>query len=143
MLKKLSIIFSLMMLLAIVIYSCKKENTDIPAESVKKIDGSWKIIRALRNGTDMTARFDFSKFRISFSDSSYTITNAVPFIVSKNGNWRFDDPNYPFRVFFRATGDTTTSSTVQYPVVKGVRNIIISFSPGCTSNTYQYTLEKE
>ena len=143
MLKKMSIIAASLMLLAVIVYSCKKENIVIPDEPLKEIDGSWKITQALRNGTDMTNRFDFSRFRISFADSSYTITNPVPFIVSKSGNWRFDDPNYPFRVFFRATGDTTTSSTLQYPVVKGVRNMVISFSPGCTSNTYQYTLEKE
>jgi len=143
MLKKISIIAACMMLVAVIVYSCKKEKIVIPDEPIKTIDGSWKIISALRNGTDLTNRFDFSKFRIVFSDSSYTITEPVPFIVSKNGNWSFDDANYPFRVYFRATGDTTTGSTLQYPVVKGVRNMIISFSPGCTSNIYQYTLEKE
>jgi len=100
-------------------------------------------VQALRNGTDLTNRFDFSRFRISFSDSSYTITNLVPFLVSKNGHWNFDDPGYPAQVFFRAEGGASATSTVNYPVVKGVRNIILSFSPGCTSNTYTYTLEKE
>ena len=123
-------------------FSCKKENTTIPGEPVKEIGGSWKIIKALRNGTDLTNRFDFSAFRIKFADSSYTIENPVPFIVGKNGKWSFDDPTYPFKMSFTAQSDTAVSSSIQYPVTDGVRNIIISFSPGCTLNTYQYTLQK-
>lgn len=122
--------------------SCKKENTMIPPEPVKSINGNWKIIKALRNGTDLTNRFDFSSFRISFTDSTYAITNPVPFIVSKNGRWSFDDPVYPFKMSFTVQGNGPVGSTIQYPVVKGVRNIIISFSPGCTLNTYEYTLQQ-
>jgi hypothetical protein len=122
--------------------SCKKENTTVPAEPVKALDGNWKIIKALRNGTDLTERFNFSAFRIQFADSAYTITNPVPFIVSKSGTWSFDDPEYPFTMSFSAPGNTRVSTAIQYPVVKGVRNIVISFSPGCTSNTYQYTLQQ-
>jgi Domain of unknown function (DUF5004) len=123
-------------------FSCKKENTTIPPEPVKAINGSWKIVKALRNGTDLTARFDFSSFRITFSDSTYSIENMVPFIVSQNGKWSFDDPQYPFKISFVTQGGLSKSSDMLYPVVKGVRNIVISFSPGCTLNTYQYTLEK-
>ncbi len=143
MLKKISIVAATVMLLAAIVFSCKKEKITYPDEPVKEVNGTWKITQALRNGTDMTSRFDFSHFRINFSDSTYTITEPVPFIVSKDGTWGFDDPHYPFRMFFHATGDTATSSTIQYPVVAGVRNIIISFSPGCRTNTYQYTLIKE
>lgn len=143
MIKRISFAAVLILLLAIIFHSCKKEKVSIPAEPLKEISGSWKIIKALRNGTDMTNRFDFSRFRISFSDSTYIINNPVPFIVAGEGSWKFDDPNYPFVMNFRANGDTLKSSEIQYPVTKGVRNIIISFSPGCTANTYQYTLEKE
>ena len=123
--------------------SCKKENTDVPAESVKSISGSWKITRALRNGTDLTSRFDFSAFRINFSDSTYTLTNPLPFIVSKNGSWKFDDPQYPFRLSLKQLNDTAKTSEFSFPVVKGVRNMIISFSPGCRLNSYQYTLQQD
>ena len=129
--------------LALALHSCQKEKVTIPDEPVKDISGSWKIIKATRNGTDLTNRFDFSRFRISFSDSTYSISNPVPFIVARNGSWHFDDGQYPFVMNFRATGDTLKSSEIQYPVTKGVRNIIIAFSPGCPSNSYQYTLEKE
>ena len=129
-------------ILLLIVFSCQKENAVMPVEPVKEISGNWKIIKALRNGTDLTERFDFSKFRINFTDSAYTITEQVPFIVSKNGRWSFDDPQYPFKMFFTAQSDTTKSSSILYPVVDGVRNIIISFSPGCATNTYQYTLQK-
>ena len=130
-------------LLVLIAVSCQKEEVNIQAEPVKTIDGSWRIIKALRNGTDMTQRFDFSKFRINFADSSYTLSNQVPFLVSRNGTWTFDDPVYPFRIAFTAPGDSARSSTVLYPVVNGVRNIIVTFSPGCNANTYQYTLQKD
>ena len=128
--------------LLLVFCSCKKENTATPTEPVKDISGSWKIIKAVRNGTDLTSRFDFSAFRINFSDSTYTIDNLVPFIISKNGTWKFDDPVYPFEITLTSPGDER-HSTVLYPVVDGVRNLVISFSPGCTLNTYQYTLLKD
>lgn len=143
MIKKILFVGVTIFIGGLIFLSCKKEEVSIPAEPVKEINGSWKIIKALRNGVDMTARFDFSKFRINFSDSNYTISNLVPFIVNANGAWKFDDPEYPFVMSFQANGDTLKTSAVQYPVVKGVRNIVISFSPGCQLNTYQYTLEKE
>ncbi|MDO9374701.1 MAG: DUF5004 domain-containing protein [Bacteroidota bacterium] len=129
-------------LLLLVGFSCKKENTATPAEPVKEITGSWRIIKALRNGTDLTTRFDFSAFRIKFSDGNYTIENPVPFIVNKPGTWKFDDPVYPFNISFR-TGSDSATSAIQYPVVGGVRNLVVSFSPGCQSNIYEYTLQKE
>ncbi len=131
-----------LLFLLLLTFSCKKDNTTIPAEPVKGINGSWKIIKALRNGTDLTARFKFDDFRITFTDSSYTIQNPVPFIVSKSGTWSFDDATYPFRMSFKAQSDTAVSSDIQYPVTGGVRNIIISCSPGCILNTYQYTLQQ-
>ncbi len=137
--KLLTVSFLVMLIFSL---SCKKETVTIPDEPLKSIEGNWKIIKALRNGTDLTNRFDFSKFRISFTDKSYAVSNAVPFLVSKDGEWSFDDPVYPFKMSFVEQGKQPVTSTIQYPVVKGVRNIIISFSPGCTLNTYQYTLQK-
>ena len=135
------IILLQMLLLAAVLFACKPERLAVPAEPVKDIQGSWQVIRATRNGTDLTSRFDFSKFRIHFTDSAYTLENPLPFIVSKNGRWAFDNPNYPFTLSFTLP-DSTTQSPFQYPVVSGKRNIILTFSPGCSSNSYQYTLQK-
>lgn len=136
-------LLTILLLLTLLIgFSCKKENTATPPEPVKELNGNWKIVKALRNGTDLTARFNFADFRINFSDSAYTITNPVPFIVSKSGTWSFDDPVYPFKMSFKTQSAAPVTSTIQYPVVNGVRNIVITFSPGCTSNAYQYTLQQ-
>jgi len=123
-------------------YACKPERLIVPSEPVKNVAGSWQIIKATRNGTDLTTRFDFSHFRVQFSDSSYSIDSLVPFIVNKNGKWTFDNPNYPFFLSFKPTDSAAKTSQLLYPVVNGQRNIIITFSPGCSLNSYQYTLQK-
>lgn len=123
-------------------FACKPELLVTPSEPVKNLSGNWQIIKATRNGTDLTTRFDFSKFRIHFTDSSYTIDSLVPFIVSRNGKWSFDDPEYPFTLSFQAADSNAKTSPLQYPVTGGQRNMIITFSPGCSLNTYQYTLQK-
>ena len=65
-----------LLVLALALHSCQKEEVTIPEEPMKDISGSWKIIKATRNGTDLTNRFDFSKFRISFADSNYSFSNV-------------------------------------------------------------------
>jgi hypothetical protein len=135
-------IFFFLMLCSSGFFACRPERLTIPSEPVKDLSGNWQIIKATRNGTDLTARFDFSHFRIHFSDSSYTIDSLVPFIVSRNGKWSFDDPNYPFALSFRATDSSAKTSPLLYPVTGGQRNIIVTFSPGCSLNSYQYTLQK-
>ena len=129
-------------LCSLVFFACKPELLIAPSEPVKDLTGNWQIIKATRNGTDLTTRFDFSQFRIHFTDSSYTIDSLVPFIVSRNGKWSFDDPTYPFKLSFQATDSSARTSPLQYPVTEGQRNLIITFSPGCSLNSYQYTLQK-
>lgn len=127
--------------LLIIIAACKKDKL-VFTEANKPLTGSWKIIKAVRNGEDLTTAYDFTKFRISFADSSYTLTEPVPFVVSKNGHWSFDDPQYPNELSFRQDGSNTSiKPTFRYPVVKGRRNLVLTFSPGCTANKYEYTLE--
>ena len=135
-------ILVLPILCSLVFFACKPEMLIAPSEPVKDLSGSWQIIKATRNGTDLTLRFDFSRFRIRFTDSSYTIDNPVPFIVSRNGKWAFDDPTYPFTLSFQATDSSAKSSPLLFPVTGGQRNLIITFSAGCSANTYQYTLQK-
>lgn len=134
--------YLLVLVSTVSIISCKTEKLITPPEPVKDITGSWKITQATRNGTDITSRFDFSTFRITFSDSSYALTNLVPFLVYKSGTWHFDNPSYPFNIYFTAKDSATKTTPIAYPVVAGKRNIIFNISPGCTSNTYQYTLQK-
>jgi len=128
--------------------SCKTDKINPISEPVKDISGSWKIIKATRNGSDLTALVDsniysFSKFRINFSGGKYTVTNPLPFIVSQSGTYSLDNPQYPFQITFSATGSTTPASTsFTYPVVGGVRVLTLVFAPGCPQNTYSYSLEK-
>lgn len=123
-------------------FSCRVEKLDVPFEPTKDVSGNWKITKVTRNGTDLTTRFDFTAFRINFQDSAYALTNPVPFIVSTNGTWHFDDPAYPFKIALTAKDSATKTSLLLYPVVGGKRNMILTISPGCTLNSYQYTLEK-
>lgn len=124
--------------------SCKTEAI-ITAESAKEIAGSWRIVQATRNGTDITAKFDFSEFNVLFNeDGTYRIQQPLPFIVAGDGSFALDDPQYPFRISFRETGsDGTVSSDFEYPIVSGRRNLLLTFSSGCTSNTYRYTLVRD
>jgi hypothetical protein len=122
---------------------CRRENLlQNNAESTKVINGTWKIINASRNGTDLTSRFNFSHFSITFNDGSYTLDSIVPFVVAQNGSYHLDDPQYPYKIYFQAQNDSTKELDFQYPVINGVRNIILVFSPGCSSNNYIYTLQK-
>lgn len=134
----------LLLVLVSLFCSCQTEEAFVPTESVKDLSGSWRIIHATQNKADITQTVDFTSFRLNFlSDSTYTIENPLPFIVSKNGSWSLDNPSYPFKITFTGTGGATPATTdFVYPVVNGKRNIILKFSPGCINNTYQYTLEK-
>jgi len=143
---KMRILF-LFLMLFLVFSSCTKFSDDSPIEykeSVKELNGSWRIIKASRNGTDITEQFDFSKFKISFnSDKTYLLENYIPFLVKTDGTWSLDDPNYPFNLVFKENGsDVVMVSAFNYPIVNGKRQISLSFSPGCPSNIYTYVLEE-
>lgn len=139
---KSALTICLLMALAMTVNSCKQKEILVP-EAPKDIAGEWRVTKAMRNGIDITSLTDFTKFRIRFTaDMQYSIENPLPFIVSKNGSYSMDDPKYPFRITFTQTGGTAVSSGFTYPVVNGKRNMNFSFSPGCASNIYLYTLEK-
>jgi hypothetical protein len=123
----------------------KSKYVNIPGESEKNIAGSWKIAKVIRNEADITALMDFSRFRILFNaDNTYTITNYLPFVVKENGTWSLDDPQFPFYLNLAEDGSADMITTAfNYPVTGGKRIITLSCSPGCQSNTYTYTFEKE
>jgi len=123
--------------------SCKKENTDIPAEPIKEITGAWHVVKLLRNNIDISAFVDLTGFSIEFKeDGSYTVSNQLPFIVTKPGTWTLDDQLRPFSISFVPQGGTAVSSNFNYPVVKGKRQMVLVFSPGCNKNSYEYTLQQ-
>lgn len=120
-------------------------SVDLPEESEKVIDGTWKIARVTRNDADITALMDFSRFRLTFNaDNTYVIANYLPFAVKENGTWRLDDPQYPFYLTLDENGaPEALKLDFNYPVVNGQRIISLSFSPGCHSNVYTYVFERE
>jgi hypothetical protein len=123
----------------------ENNSIDIPEESEKNIDGTWKITKATRNEADITTLMDFSQFRIRFNaDNTYTIENYLPFAVKENGTWSLDDPQYPFSLTLNENNaPQALTLDFNYPVVNGKRIISLSFSPGCHSNAYTYIFERE
>ncbi len=126
----------------IMLASCKAERVLPVTESVKDISGSWQVIRATRNGTDLTNIIDFSKFRVNFKDGAYTLVDRLPFLVNKDGAYTLDDPQYPFKITFIATGAQPVATAFTFPIVNGKRQLSLTFSPGCPNNSYVYVLTK-
>lgn len=130
------------LLSALLTFSCKVENNlHVATEPVKNISGTWQIIGATENGADLTKWFDFTRFRITFTDSTYTMANPLPFMVKTNGKWAFNDPQYPFSLTLTQTDSSGVTAPLVFPVVGGVRNMVLTFSPGCPQNSYQYTFQ--
>jgi hypothetical protein len=131
-------------LIAMLWTSCKIERVAPITESKKDLTGTWKVLQATRNGTNLIPLFDFSQFSITFNASAntYTLNNPVPFIVPANGKFSLDDPQYPYSITFTATGGQPIPTAFNYPIIGGVRQIIMTFSPGCSKNSYVFTLSK-
>jgi hypothetical protein len=124
--------------------SCKIEEIAPVTEAPKNVSGSWKIIKATRNGTDITNAFDFTQFRLKFdSTDNYTLINRLPFLVNTNGKYKLDDPAYPFKLTMVPDGGAAVSTSFNYPTIAGIRQLSLTFTPGCELNAYIYTLERE
>lgn len=127
----------------LIVSSCQKDLLKL-TESQKDISGSWKIVKVIRNKEDLSSRVDLSTFRIIFnSDNTYSLQGQFPFIVTNAGTYSLDDPQYPFNIGFQGQNSTTkTSIQFDYPIVGDHRQIIMTISPGCSANSYEYTFEK-
>lgn len=137
----------ILFLLAGMVSSCDefKDSNDYSAEELAKdLSGSWSISHVTRNGMDITDAMDFSIFSITFNDDkTYKIDNYLPFVVKDKGTWNIDDPQYPSQLIFKQEGSSSTStSSFEYIIDKGERQIILSFMPGCHSNVYTYILKR-
>ena len=136
--------FFLIVFFVLIWASCKVEAILPVAESVKDLSGSWKVIKITRNGTDLTSIIDLTQFRVKFDASgNYTLLNPLPFIVNKDGKYALDDPKYPFKISFTAIGAQPATTAFNYLIVGGIRQLNLTFSPGCILNSYVYTLVKE
>ena len=134
--------FVLIIVATVLFAACKAEKLAPAQESVKDITGKWKVVKATRNGTDITNLIDFSQFRVSFKEGKYTLDNKLPFLVTANGTYTLDDPQYPFQIKFTGSGSKAVATTFNYPIVNGVRQLSITFSPGCPGNTYVYVFQQ-
>jgi len=122
------------------------DDTPVTKEVSLDVSGTWKIIKATRNDSDIGAYMDFTQFRLKLNkDGIYSIENYCPFIVKKtSGKWEIDNPVYPFLLsFYDMDGSNEIRSILNYPIFEGKRRIVLSFSLGCSNNTYSYTFEKE
>ncbi|HVU58950.1 MAG TPA: DUF5004 domain-containing protein [Puia sp.] len=118
---------------------------EVFAEPVKDLTGSWRVSQVLRNASDITQYVDSTGFRLVLqSDKTYSLVSAnIPFVVNSNGTWAADDPQYPYLLSFLPKDSATTiKANIGTPVSKGVRNLQVTFSPGCHSNSYIYIFEK-
>ncbi|MBB5394094.1 DUF5004 domain-containing protein [Mucilaginibacter sp. AK015] len=132
----------LLLLVTLMAAACKTEKVLPKQEALKDISGSWQVIKATRNGTDLAGLVDFGQFRINFDGSGYKLTNRLPFIVNQDGMFALDDPEYPYKITFTAAGGTPVSTAFTYPIVNGKRQLSLTFSPGCANNSYVYVLQK-
>lgn len=126
--------------------SCEDAISEMATEeTVKDITGSWKVVQLTRNGEDLSQRLDLSDFRIDFNaDGTYTLAEQLPFIADASGSYRLSDPQYPFSLILRPAGiEEDVVARFQFPTVAGKRQLSLSFSLGCESNTYQYNFERE
>jgi hypothetical protein len=132
----------LIMTVVLIASSCKTERVLPQKEALKDITGNWQVIKATRNGTDLTGMVDFSQFRLNFTNGNYTMENKLPFLVNQNGSFSLDDPQYPFKITFTATGAQPVSTVFTYPILNGKRQLNLTFSPGCANNSYVYVLQQ-
>jgi hypothetical protein len=129
----------------ILFFSSCSTKKEIFVEPQKDLKGTWRISKVTRNATDITTYIDSLGFRLTLSDGdNYVLAgNNIPFLVNKSGTWTVDDPLYPYKLSFNPTDSTRTfTGDLNTPVSKGLRNLEITFSPGCRANTYVYTFEK-
>ena len=132
----------LIMAVVLIASSCKTEKVLPQKEALKDITGNWQVIKATRNGTDLTNIVDFSQFKLNFANGNYTLENKLPFLVNQNGSFSLDDPQYPFKITFTAPGAQPVSTIFTYPVLNGKRQLSLTFSPGCANNSYVYVLQQ-
>lgn len=139
----------LILLLTLIVYSCGIFDTDDlktgKTEVNLDVSGNWQVISASRNGVDITTLLEFTRFKLNLNENGmFTIENYLPFVTKEtSGKWAIDDPVFPFRLsFYDSNGSNEIVATLNYPVVEGKRRIMLTFSPGCASNTYSYIFEK-
>lgn len=142
--KQIKRLSTLIAVCIILLTGCAKEPRSITNEPIKDIVGSWKVVKLIRNEEDLSSRINFENFRIVFSeDGTYSLKDKMAFVVMKPGTYQLDDPQYPFFLSLKPEGNTDVNKIkLSLPITSGKRQISLTMSPGCSSNTYKYTFEK-
>ncbi len=138
------LVFGIMSLLTL--SSCEDEMAKVTnEESIKDIAGNWKVVQLIRNGEDLSKRMEVKDFQINFNtDGTYTLAEQLPFVVDASGRYMFNDPQFPFSLILRPEGEEKEVAVkFQFPVVAGKRQLSLSFSLGCSSNSYQFNFERQ
>lgn len=139
---------ALVSVLAATMVSCDSykdnETPDTFIEADKQLSGVWQLSTVTRNSVDITKTMDFSQFKLHLNENgTYNLENRLPFPVKHDGMWTVDDPTHPFILTFtEADAIGGVEVGIQYPIVKGVRQLSITLNPGCGSNRYEYQFIK-
>lgn len=134
-----------LLLYSILFLASCKTTKEVLTEPQKDLNGTWKIVKVTRNTVDITPYIDSAGFRLTLAnDNTYSLqNNNIPFVVNSNGTWTVDDPQFPYNLSFNPTDSSSTFiGNIGTPVSKGLRNLEVTFSPGCRANNYVYTFEK-
>ncbi|MFD1769803.1 DUF5004 domain-containing protein [Sphingobacterium suaedae] len=116
----------------------------VDQEPIKDISGIWSVVQLTRNGEDLTSRLDLKDFSINFKeDGTFAVQDALPFVLQGSGTYKLSDPQYPFSLLMDAGNGGEVAVQFQFPVVEGRRQLSLSFSLGCSGNTYQYNFERQ
>jgi len=112
-------------------------------EAIKDITGSWQVIQLKRNGEDLSERMALTDFRMDFKqDGTYVLAKELPFLTQGSGNYALNDPQFPFSLILSSEQQESHTVKFQFPVVQGQRQLSLTFSLGCSSNSYEYTFER-
>lgn len=130
-------VFLLMMLIAAVISSCKKEYEDIgiPSSKFEGAVADWGMssFKVVDKASIVEETMDFSdyfasstikpniRFYTEGTDTLYTCdTTGLPMNVfeSVNGKWRFDDLNFPTKIILMPNG---SSNQIEFKLLAPIR----------------------
>lgn len=128
-----------------------KEEIEIPAGAFEEyqvdLRGEWQVSQVFRNDENVTDIFDFSGLQLRLEmdangPAGYTLNSGgAPFVVLENGTWSLDDKVYPTAILFTAGNEEETVLFARPPISTD-QTFSISFSLGCSDNTYTYEFVK-
>ena len=117
-------------------------------ENTVDLRGTWTVAGVTLNGVDISDRMEFSRMTLQLEmdgngPTGYQIENdGIPFLVTENGSWFYDDKVYPTLISFDSPGKNAIA-TFSEPPLSGGSNFSIAFSLGCADNIYVYHLTRQ